>query len=124
MGRGEVKEFSDIFNHTRHLALQLPSPPDAAPYGAGIPSSASKPPSWPFRKAIHEMMMIGTACHHPSPSRRPSPTAHRPDYDPTFTQTERNLESRCDHDGMAPLKLVLGTAVYSLRIVGGILASH
>ncbi len=114
MGRGEVKEFSDIFNHTRHLALQRHSA-DAAPYGANavIGIETTVPPF----QGIHEMMMIGTACHHPA-LPPPSPTAGLITSDLTAEETW-NLAAM----GIAPLILVLGTAVFSLGIVCGILAA-
>jgi uncharacterized protein YbjQ (UPF0145 family) len=114
MARGEVKEFSDIFNHTRHLALQRICD-DASRYGAnaviGIETSVL-----PFQ-AIHEMMMIGTACHHPALPPA-SPTAPPITSDLTAEETW-NMAAM----GYAPLKLVLGTAVYSLGLVGGIMAA-
>ena len=114
MGRGEVKEFSDIFNHTRHLALQRISA-DALQYGAnaviGIETTVL-----PFQ-GVHEMMMIGTACHNPH-LPPPAPGAGPVTSDLTAPETW-NMAAM----GYAPLKLVLGTAVYSLGIVGGFLAA-
>ncbi len=59
LGRGEIKEYSDVFNHTRHLALER-IVADAKSVGAnsvvGIETVVR-----PF-KGIHEMMMMGTAC--------------------------------------------------------------
>lgn len=112
MGRGEVRQFSDIFNQTRHMALQRISA-DAAQYGAnailGIETSVL-----PFQ-GVHEMMMIGTACHHPALQ---TPAGSPVTSDLTAQETW-NLAAM----GYAPLKLVLGTAVYSLGVVGGILAA-
>ncbi len=114
MGRGEVKEFSDIFNHTRHLALQRISA-DAAQYGAnaiiGIETQVM-----PFQ-GVHEMIMTGTACHHP----------HLPPASPNAAPATSDLTAEESWNmaamGYAPLKLVLGTAVYSLGLVGGFLAA-
>ncbi|HUO09841.1 MAG TPA: heavy metal-binding domain-containing protein [Phycisphaerae bacterium] len=114
MARGEVKEFSDIFNHTRHLALQRISA-DAQQYGAnailGIETSVL-----PFQ-GVHEMMMIGTACHNPN-LPPPNPATGPVTSDLTAEETW-NMAAM----GYAPLKLVLGTAVYSLGIVGGFMAA-
>jgi uncharacterized protein YbjQ (UPF0145 family) len=114
MGRGEVKQFSDIFNQTRHIALQRIAA-DAARYGAncvvGIETTVL-----PFQ-GVHEMMMMGTACHHPA-FPPPSPNAQLVTSDLTAEETW-NLAAM----GYAPLKLVLGTAVYSLGIVGGFMAA-
>jgi uncharacterized protein YbjQ (UPF0145 family) len=121
MARGEVKEFSDIFNQTRHLALQRICA-DAGQYGAnaviGIETAVM-----PFQ-GIHEMMMMGTACHHaalPPPAPPTAQGAHGVGLVTSDLTAEEtwNLAAM----GMAPLKLVLGTAVYSLGIVGGILAA-
>ena len=114
MARGEVKEFSDIFNQTRHLALQRIAK-DAAQYGAnaiiGIETTVL-----PFQ-GVHEMMMMGTACHHPL---LPPPSPNNLPITSDLTAEETwNLAAM----GYAPLKLVLGTAVYSLGVVGGFLAA-
>lgn len=113
MGRGEVKEFSDIFNQTRHIALQRIIA-DAARYGAnaviGIETSVL-----PFQ-GVHEMMMMGTACHHPS---LPPPAPNAMITSDLTAEETWNLAAM----GMAPLKLVLGTAVYSLGVVGGFMAA-
>jgi uncharacterized protein YbjQ (UPF0145 family) len=63
LARGEVREFSDIFNTTRHLALRRITD-EARVVGAnavlGIETRVM-----PFNKA-HEMLMIGTAAYHPN----------------------------------------------------------
>jgi len=62
-------------------------------------------------------MMIGTACHNPA---LPPPVKGGGLVTSDLTAVETwNLAAM----GMAPLKLVLGTAVYSLGIVGGFLAA-
>jgi uncharacterized protein YbjQ (UPF0145 family) len=114
MGRGEVKEFSDIFNQTRHLALQRICT-DALQYGAnaviGIETTVL-----PFQN-IHEMMMIGTACHHPAlPPVSPNSAPVTSDLTAEETWNMAAI-------GYSPLKLVLGTAVYSLGVVGGLMAA-
>ncbi|MGA2051845.1 MAG: heavy metal-binding domain-containing protein [Opitutales bacterium] len=114
MARGEVKQFSDVFNHTRHLALQRICE-EAAGYGAnavvGIETRVV-----PFQ-GVHEMMMTGTACHHPG-LPPPAPNARLVTSDLTAEETW-NLAAV----GFAPVKLMLGTAVYSLGIVGGFMAA-
>jgi uncharacterized protein YbjQ (UPF0145 family) len=114
MARGEVREFSDVFNRTRHLALQRICT-EAAGYGAnavmGIETRVV-----PFQ-GVHEMMMTGTACHHPG-LPPPMPNAGLITSDLTAEETW-NLAAV----GYAPVKLVLGTAVYSLGIVGGFMAA-
>jgi uncharacterized protein YbjQ (UPF0145 family) len=112
LARGEIKEFSDVFNATRHLALQR-LVTEARAVGAnavvGIKTSIL-----PFQ-GVHEMMMLGTASRHPN-----LPQA--------YTDSPVTSDLTCEEMwnmtnlGYIPLKLVLGTAVYSLGIVGGLKA--
>ncbi len=112
MKRGEIKEFSNIFNHTRHLALARIAG-EARNAGAnavvGIETRIM-----PF-SGTHEMLMIGTAATHAA--LPPSATAEPVTSDLTCEEMW-NLASL----GYMPLKLVLGTAVYSLGLIGGIKA--
>jgi len=114
LGRGEVKEFSDVFNKTRHLALER-IVADASKYGAnaviGIETTVL-----PFQH-VHEMLMMGTACHHPALASAGSGG--------TFVTSDMTAEETWNMAavGYAPLKLVLGTAVYSLGVVGGLTAA-
>ena len=110
--RGEVTQYSQVFNKTRHLALERIEA-DAKSYGAnavvGIRTSIL-----PLMGAT-EMLMIGTASHHP---------ALGPEY------SERPITSHltCSEMwnlirlGYMPIRLVLGVSVYSLGITGGIAA--
>ena len=63
LGRGEVKEYSDVFNRTRHLALERITA-EARNEGAnavlGIQTSISP------LGAMQEMLMIGTAAKNPA----------------------------------------------------------
>jgi uncharacterized protein YbjQ (UPF0145 family) len=111
--RGEVKEFSDIFNHTRHLAIDRIQQ-DAMKYGGncviGISTSIMK------FKGIQEMVMIGTAAHHPL-----YPAAY---IDGPATSDLTNEEAwNLANLGYLPIRLVLGVSVYSLGFVGGITAA-
>jgi uncharacterized protein YbjQ (UPF0145 family) len=112
MGRGEVKEFSNIFNHTRHLALER-IVHEAQSIGAnavvGIETTVM-----PFQ-GVHEMMMMGTASKNPN---LPPESAKMPITSDLTCAEMWNLTSM----GYVPLKLVLGTAVYSLGIIGGLKA--
>jgi uncharacterized protein YbjQ (UPF0145 family) len=114
LGRGEVKEFSDVFNKTRHIALKRIAN-DAKKYGAnaviGIVTHVL-----PFQN-IHEMLMMGTACYHPN-LPPVSPDSLPVTSDMTAEETW-NLAAI----GYAPLKLVMGTAIYSLGVVGGLKAA-
>jgi uncharacterized protein YbjQ (UPF0145 family) len=113
MSRGEVKQFSDVFNHTRHLALERISN-DAAQDGANVVVGIETT-VMPFQ-GVHEMMMMGTASHNPM---LPPPGPNGIITSDLTSQEMWNMTAM----GYAPLKLVLGTAVYSLGVVGGIMAA-
>jgi uncharacterized protein YbjQ (UPF0145 family) len=68
----------------------------------------------PFQ-GIHEMMMLGTASHNPV---LPPECAKNPITSDLTCAEMWNLTNM----GYRPLKLVLGTAVYSLGIIGGLKA--
>ncbi|MHB2018419.1 MAG: heavy metal-binding domain-containing protein [Candidatus Xenobia bacterium] len=110
LARGEVKEYSDIFNKTRHLALQRIKM-DAVQAGAnsvvGIRTSII-----PFQ-GMQEMVMIGTASFHPNlpPQFQQNPV--------TSDLTNEEMWNLV-HIGLMPLELVLGVSVYSLGLIGGI----
>jgi uncharacterized protein YbjQ (UPF0145 family) len=121
LARGEIKEFSDVFNATRHLALRRICA-EARSVGAnavvGIETRIM-----PFR-GVHEMLMLGTAAYHPAlggarpATAVPSSSAPEPVTSDLTCEEMWNLASL----GLMPLKLVLGTAVYSLGLVGGVMA--
>ncbi len=113
LGRGEVKEFSDIFHKTRHLALER-IVDEARVVGAnsviGIQTSTSP------LGAIQEMLMIGTASKHPLLS------GHY--LDEPISSDLTNLEMwNIFNMGYSPVKLMLGVSVYSLGVIGGISAA-
>ncbi len=112
LGRGEIKEFSDIFNETRHVALNriaLEARNAGANAVVGIETRIM-----PF-KGVHEMLMLGTAAHHPA---LPASATHHPVTSDLTAEEMWNLA----YLGFMPQKLVLGTAVYSLGLVGGLKA--
>lgn len=113
LARGEVKEYSDVFNRTRHLALQRICA-DAQEAGAnsvvGIRTSII-----PFR-GMQEMVMIGTASRHEALPTMPGMVPYSSD----LTCEEMwNLV----HLGYMPVKLLLGVSVYSLGVVGGLVSA-
>lgn len=112
LGRGEIKEYSDIFNKTRHMALQRISDEARAAGANAVVGIETR--IMPF-KGIHEMLMVGTAAHHPG---LPSSSSQDPVTSDLTAEEMWNLVSL----GYMPQKLVLGTAVYSLGLVGGIKA--
>ena len=113
MTRGEVPQYSEVFNRTRHLALERITQ-DAKDAGAnsvvGIQTSII-----PFR-GIQEMVMLGTASYH---SGLPPEYAARPATSDLTNQEMWNLI----HMGYMPIQLVLGVSVYALGIVGGVTAA-
>ncbi len=117
MIKGEVKEFSDIFNATRNLALQRIAK-DAQAVGAnsviGIKTSVL-----PFGKnEVHEMVMIGTAANHPAAADNCPATTGVMTSDLTAEETWSISKL-----GYMPLELVMGTSIYSLGVMGGVKAA-
>jgi len=110
MVRGEIKEFSDIFNATRHHALER-AVSEARRVGAnavvGIRTKVER-----FNGA-HEMLMAGTAAMHPA---LPAQYLQSP---VTSDLTGEELWSLTAM-GFAPLKLLMSTSVYSLGAIGGL----
>lgn len=112
MARGEVKEFSGIFNTTRHRALERITQ-EARAAGAnsvvGIRTSIIR-----FGAVgVQEMVMTGTA------SQNPKLPAHFGGGLITSDLTSEEMWSVA-HLGMAPMQLLLSTSVYSLGIIGGL----
>jgi uncharacterized protein YbjQ (UPF0145 family) len=112
LARGEIKEFSDVFNATRHLALER-LVKEARSVGAnavvGIETTIL-----PFQ-GVHEMMMMGTASRHLG---LPQQYTNAPVTSDLTCEEMWNMTNL----GFIPIKLVLGTAVYSLGVVGGLKA--
>jgi uncharacterized protein YbjQ (UPF0145 family) len=111
--RGEVPQYSQVFNETRHHALERITA-EARTAGAnavlGIRTSIV-----PF-KGMQEMVMIGTASYHPS---LPPQSVQQPITSDLTNQELWNLVQM----GYMPIQLVLGVSVYSLGLVGGITSS-
>ena len=110
--KGEIREYSDLFNHTRHLALRRIIE-SAQAYQAtavlGIQTSII-----PIAGVI-EMLMIGTA------SKRMQTGFVSSGLDDITTSDMTNVEMwNMVSLGYQPLKLLLGTSVYSLGFVGGV----
>ena len=108
LAKGEIKEFSDIFYHTRHLALERIQN-EARQKGAncvvGIKTSIIK------FGGMQEMVMLGTASHHP---------AYNSDYQMRPATSDMTCEEMWNmiHIGYLPLELVMGVSVYSIGIGG------
>jgi uncharacterized protein YbjQ (UPF0145 family) len=117
MAKGEVTQFSGIFNNTRNLALQRienEAKEKNANSVVGIRTSILPIGT----KGVQEMVMIGTASYNEQISGIASTVGGVTTSDLTAEETWNIAKL-----GYAPLKLVLGTSVYSLGIAGGIKAT-
>ena len=114
LAKGEVTQYSQIFNETRNLALQRIQR-EALSKGAnsvvGIRTSILPVGT----SGVQEMVMLGTASSHPSIDAIASSVGGVTTSDLTAEETWNIAKL-----GYAPLKLVLGTSVYSLGLAGGI----
>jgi uncharacterized protein YbjQ (UPF0145 family) len=109
--RGEVKEFSDMYNHTRHLALERLEKEAIERNANAVVDVTTR--ILPFGPGVREMLMVGTASHNPAlgPLARPA----------TSELTGEELWNLTQM-GYAPVRLVLGTSVYALGFAGGLAA--
>jgi len=110
LARGEIRQYSEIFNKTRHLALERIAN-EASTIGCnavvGIKTTILA------LGGMQEMVMIGTASNHAALPE----SAHRNPITSDLTNEEMwNLINL----GYMPVKLVLGVSVYSLGLIGGI----
>jgi uncharacterized protein YbjQ (UPF0145 family) len=111
--RGEIREFSDVFNQTRHHALErLVSHAREARANAvvGVRTNVL------HFAGFHEMFMTGTAAFHGSLPQQSSAAPVTSDL------TGEELWSMTQL-GYMPIKLLISTSVYSLGAIGGIKAA-
>jgi uncharacterized protein YbjQ (UPF0145 family) len=117
IARGEVKQFSDIFNTTRNLALDRIKN-EAKKINAnsviGIRTTILPIGS----SSVQEMLMIGTASYHPQMTALAQQAGGVVTSD--MTSEEMWNVSKL---GYAPVELILGTSVFSLGVVGGLKAA-
>lgn len=109
--RGEVKEFSDMYNHTRHLALERLEK-EAHERGANAVIDITTR-IMSFGPGVREMLMVGTASHNDALGQLTRPVTSELTGEELWNLTQM---------GYAPLRLVLGTSVYALGLAGGIMA--
>ena len=107
--RGEIREFSDIFNATRHHALDRLA---AQAKKAGANAVVGVRTSVIRFSGVHEMYMTGTAATHLS---LPAECTASP---VTSDLTGEELWAMTSL-GYAPVKLLISTSVYSLGAIGG-----
>jgi uncharacterized protein YbjQ (UPF0145 family) len=111
--RGEIAEYSNIFNTTRHKALERlvsQAKADGANAVVGIRTTILP---W---MGTHEMLMTGTASRN---SALPASADNNP---VTSDLTGEELWAMTSL-GYAPVKLLMSTSIYSLGVVGGFMAA-
>lgn len=116
LAKGEVSQYSEMYNRIRHLAL-FRLRREAASFGANAVVDV-KLDLRPFGVGVVELLMTGTAAHHPA--------FGDPNGDPTRVVTSELTGAELFSMalmGYAPVQLVMATSVYSLGLVGGIGAS-
>lgn len=106
---GEVKQFSQMYNHTRHLALERIEA-EARERGANAVVDIHTQ-IIPIGAGAREMLMVGTASYHPAFGNPARPVTSELTGEELWNLTKM---------GYAPLRLMLGTSVYSLGLTGGI----
>jgi len=107
--RGEIPEYTNIFTHTRNLALERIQK-EAKSAGANVITEI-KTTIIPFKQAgVQEMLMLGTASKHDGLPQ---------DQVATCDLTCQELWNMTEL-GYIPMKLMLGTSVYSLGVAGSI----
>jgi uncharacterized protein YbjQ (UPF0145 family) len=117
LGHGEVRQYSDIFNTTRNLALQRITD-HARQFNANSVVGIRTTILPIGTSGVQEMMLIGTASYHP----QLGPLAGQVGGVVTSDLTSEEMWNVMKL-GYAPLQLVLGTSVYSLGVVGGLKAA-
>ena len=113
MVRGEISEYSNIFNQTRHAALDRIV---AQAKSCGSNSMVGIRTNIMFWHGTHEMLMTGTAAHNPA---LPDEYLNNPVTSDLTCEELWAMSSR----GYAPVKLLISASIYSLGTVGGIKAA-
>lgn len=121
LARGEIAEYTQIFYQTRHLAL---SRIIAEAQGVGANSVVGiRTTILPFGSVgVQEMLMVGTASH--SQVCRDAAAGANAVRLPQVVTSDMTCEEMWNLGaaGYVPMKLVIGTSVYSLGLAGGITA--
>ena len=117
LAKGEVRQYSDIFNTTRNLALERIEN-EARTHGANSVVGIKTTILPVGATGVQEMMMVGTASHNPDIDAISQSVGGITTSDLTAEETWNVAKL-----GYAPIKLVLGTSVYSLGLVGGIMSA-
>src|SRR6185437_15541208 len=109
--RGGVREFSDMYNHTRHLALERLEH-EALERGCNAVVDIITR-VFPFGVGVREMLMVGSGSQNPALGQPKRPVTSELTGEELWNLTQM---------GYAPLRLVLGTSIYSLGFIGGLSA--
>jgi len=112
LARGEIPEYSKIFDQTRHLALsRITSEAKKAGANAVIGIETTISPLL----GTQEMVMVGTASHHPALA----------EYANNPISSDMTIEELWNmvNVGYLPIRLVMGVSVYSLGLKGGIMSA-
>ena len=109
--RGEVKEFSNLYNHTRHLALERIER-EAIERGCNAVVDIETR-IMPFGVGVREMLMVGTGSSNPAIGKVERPVTSELTGEELWNLTQL---------GYAPLRLMLGTSVYSIGFLGSVSA--
>lgn len=114
LAKGEVRQYSDIFNTTRNIALErivAEAKTKNANSVVGIRTSILPVGT----SEVQEMIMIGTASYNQQIEAVAESVGGVTTSDLTAEETWNITKL-----GYTPIKLVLGTSVYSLGFIGGI----
>jgi uncharacterized protein YbjQ (UPF0145 family) len=113
MVRGEVSEYSDIFNRTRHAALDRIVAQAKAVHANAVVGIRTQIMFW---HGTHEMLMTGTAALNPAlpPASMGNPVTSDLTAEELWAMTQL---------GYAPIKLLISASIYSLGAVGGFKAA-
>jgi uncharacterized protein YbjQ (UPF0145 family) len=114
LAKGEVKQYSDIFNKTRNAALERIQQ-EAKNVNANSVVGVRTTILPVGTSAVQEMIMIGTASYNQQINDIASAVNGVTTSDLTAEETWNVAKM-----GYAPMKLILGTSVYSLGFIGGV----
>lgn len=110
LARGEISEYSDVFNKTRHKALDRITAQARADGANAVLGIRTTILPW---MGTHEMVMTGTAAHHPGLSGNDVVSSDL---------TGEELWAMASL-GYAPVKLLMSTSIYSLGMIGGFMSA-
>ena len=113
LARGEVREYSSMYNEIRHTALKRMRE-EAARYGANAVVD-TQIRMLPYGPGTLELLMTGTASFHPNLAAGPTTAEHVV----TSELTGEELWNLAKI-GFVPMQIVMATSVYSLGVAAGI----